>query len=64
MKHNYTVIVERAVTNEFLVEDANTPEEAVSIVEQWIEDGELGTQVDSEVLDMDAIEGEEEEKFN
>lgn len=37
---NVTAIVTREVS--FLV-DARTPEEAQSIVEEWIEDGETGT---------------------
>lgn len=61
MKRNYKVFVDVLTTHEYEVEEVNSPEEAESIVEQWLEEGEEGVVAQREVTDMTSFRSDEGE---
>lgn len=61
MKRNYKVFVDVLTTHEYEVEEVNSPEEAESIVEQWLEEGEEGIVAQREVTDMTSFRSDEGE---
>lgn len=60
MRQEFCVNVTQTKTHAFRVE-ANSPEEAAQIAEQYLEDGEEGTIVESSLEDTDAYPCEEGE---
>lgn len=59
-KSNYTVFIDVLTTHQFEVGDANSPEEATMIAEEWLQDGEEGTVTESEVIESNSFTTEEE----
>jgi hypothetical protein len=62
MKQDYQVYIEVVQTHEFVVPDANSPEEAESIAEQWLEDGDQGTVTDRDIYEIDSYPVPSEEE--
>lgn len=60
VKKTFQVNVEVTQTHQYQIE-ANSPEEAEGIAEQWLEDGEAGEVIDKEVFDIDTFEADQEE---
>jgi len=54
-RRTFCVSITSLTTHEYEV-DARSPEEAVSIAEDWLDDGEEGVILESETIDSDATE--------
>lgn len=63
-KQTYKVVVEEATTREFEVDEANTPEEAMAIVEAWMDDGEEGALICRDIIEIDAYPTNNQEGIN
>lgn len=55
MKSAYRVVMEVQETHEFTVDEANSPEEAQSIAEEWFKDGEDGEVISVDIYDTDVF---------
>jgi hypothetical protein len=64
VKHNYIVEIEEVITRQYVVEDVNSPEEAEQVAEDWLNDGEEGTETDSEILNIDCYPVENKEEIS
>lgn len=54
---NYKVIIDEVVSHEYTIE-ANSPEEAESIAESYLDDGEEGAVDNREIFSIDSFEDE------
>lgn len=55
-KKNYRVSFTVTSTHTYHVPDCNSPEEAISIAEDWFADGEDGLVEDTDIDNTDAVE--------
>lgn len=63
-KGNYTVVLTTTTVHTFEIDEVNSSEEAISVAEGLLEEGETGTITLQEVVTWDAYpqeEGEEDE---
>ena len=64
MKSSYIVEIEETITHRYEVDDANSPEEAEAIAEDWLNDGEEGLETDSSILNIDSYPNDSKEEPN
>lgn len=64
VKRTYIVEVEEVRVHQFTVDEANSPEEAEGIAEEWLEDGEDGTILEKELTNFDSYPIQNKEDSN
>jgi hypothetical protein len=64
VKRTFQVEIERVQTHVFMVEDVNSREEAEAVAEEWLADGEEGTILEEDVLNIDSYLAENKEDSN
>lgn len=64
VKRTYIVEVEEVRVHQFIVDEANSPEEAEGIAEEWLEDGEDGVILDKEFVNFDSYPIQNKEDNN
>jgi hypothetical protein len=53
VKRDYQVVVEVLSTHEFTISDVNSPDEAAAVAEQLMSEGEEGTILTKEIMNLD-----------
>jgi hypothetical protein len=64
MKKSFHVTIDVIQSHHYVVDDANSPEEAEDTAQEWLDDGEEGTVDSREVWSMDTYPVENKEEIS
>lgn len=64
IKRSFQVEIEQITRHVYIVDDVNSPEEAESVAEEWLADGEDGAIFEQENTNIDSFPISPKEEFN